>query len=117
MEVYRKIAVAKAGEDLRQIEIELADIYGPVPDEAALLLELAELRIAAGKRDIKSIIASGQNLVFSFAKAPAAHAESLFAKVTGTVRIADSKTVYLRLSRSYFEPKTLISVLRRILNQ
>jgi len=115
MDVYRKIAVARTGEDLKQIEGELADVYGPVPDEVKLLLELAGLRITASKWDIKSIVTSGQDLIFSFAKEHSGKAESLFAKVSGTVRIPEPGTVYLRLPKNYFEPKTLLSVLAKIL--
>ena len=115
MDIYRKIAVTKTTEDLKQIESELADVYGPLPDEVELLLELADLRIKAGKRGIKSIIASGKDLIFSFTKESGVKADSLFAKVKGTVRITDPKTVYLRLPQSYFEPKTLMNVLRKIL--
>jgi len=116
MDVYRKIAVAKTGEDLKQIESELADVYGPVPEEVKLLLELAGLRIAASKWDIKSIVASRQDLVFSFAKEAGAEAQSLFAGVSGDVRITEPKTVYLRLARNYFEPRTLMTVLRKMLS-
>jgi len=117
MDVYRKIAVAKTGEDLKQIESELADVYGPVPDEVKLLLELAELRIAASKWNIKSIVASGRDLVFSFGKGASGKPDSLFAKVSGEVRVADARTVYLRLPANYFEPRTLINVLRKIFNR
>ncbi len=115
MEVYRKIAVAKSGDDLKQIESDLADVYGPVPDEVKLVLELAGLRITASKLDIKNIVTSGHNLVFSFAKEAKVRAESLFAKVGGEVKVADPKTVYLRLPRNYFEGRTLINVLRKVL--
>jgi transcription-repair coupling factor (superfamily II helicase) len=122
MDVYRKIAVARCSEDIEQIEGELADVYGPVPEEVKLLLDLAEIRIGAGKRDIKSIVASGQarhtsggqDLVFSFDKEIDAKSESLFSKVRGKVRIPEPKMVYLRLAASYFEPTTLIGVLRKI---
>jgi len=56
MDVYRKIALVRAPIDLQQIEAELADVYGPLPDEVKMLLEIAELRIAAAKWDIRSII-------------------------------------------------------------
>jgi transcription-repair coupling factor (superfamily II helicase) len=115
MDIYRKIAVTKTTEDLKQIESELADVYGPVPNDVELLLKFADLRIAASKRGIKSIIASGKDLIFSFSKDSNVQADSLFAKVRGTVRIAGPKTVYLRLPQSYFEPKTLMNVLRKIL--
>ncbi len=117
MDVYRRIAVARADEDLEQIAGELADVYGPVPEEVKLLLDLAELRIKASRLDIKSIVASGPDLIFSFAEDHGPQAKSLFSAVTGKVRISDSKTVYLRLAENYFEPKTLISVLRKILGE
>ncbi len=123
MDVYRRFAVARADEDLKQIEGELADVYGPVPDDVKLLLELARLRIAAGKRDIRSIVTGGEDLIFSFGTATGAKdgdvkkkAETLFAKVSGDVRIIDS-TVYLRLGKSYFEPGTLMGVLQKIFNR
>ena len=56
MDAYRKIAVARSPADLKQIEAELADVYGPLPEEARLLLDIGELRIAASKWDIRSIV-------------------------------------------------------------
>jgi len=117
MEVYRKIAVAKIAEDLKQLDGELADVYGPIPDEVKLLLDLAELRIAAAKWNIKAIAVSGRDLVFSFAKDTSLPVDSLFAKTVDKVRIAEPKTVYLRLGGNYFEPKTLITILRKILSE
>jgi transcription-repair coupling factor (superfamily II helicase) len=122
MDAYRKIAVARGNEDLEQIKGELKDVYGPIPDEVKLLLDLAELRIKASKCDIKSIVASGEDLIFSFAKDAKTPSESFFSKISGKacpepgrrVRIPDSRTVYLPLSTNYFEPKTLINVLRKI---
>jgi transcription-repair coupling factor (superfamily II helicase) len=115
MEVYRKIAVARVNEDLEQIESELADVYGPAPVEVKLLLDLAELRIKASRLGIKSVVASGLDLIFLFLDDHAGKAESLFAAVSGKVRISDSRTAYVRLAQNYFEPGTLISVLRKIL--
>jgi transcription-repair coupling factor (superfamily II helicase) len=114
MDVYRKIAVARTSEDLKQIEGELIDVYGPAPDEVKLLLELAQLRIAASKQDIKSIVTSGQDLVFLFEKDAKSKAAFLFKNISGKVRILEPKTVYLRLPANYFEPRTIMSVLRKI---
>jgi transcription-repair coupling factor (superfamily II helicase) len=117
MDVYRKIAVARNGEDLKQIENELTDVYGPVPDEVKLLLELAGLRIAASKWDIKSIVTSGQDLIFSFAKEHSGKVDSLFAKTAGKIRIPEPGTAYLRLPKNYFEPRMLMTVLRKMLDR
>jgi hypothetical protein len=44
-------------------------------------------------------------------------AKSLFAKVQGSVRIPDPKTINLRLNPNYFEPRTLIGLLRKIFSE
>ncbi|UCC22411.1 MAG: transcription-repair coupling factor, partial [Planctomycetota bacterium] len=116
MDAYRKIAVAKNKEDLEQTKGELADVYGPLPEEVKLLLELAEIRIAASKHGIRSIVTSGRDLVFSFGEERSAETDKLFAKTVGKVRVTGPKTVYLRLGKSYFETGTLMSVLRKILS-
>jgi transcription-repair coupling factor (superfamily II helicase) len=115
MDVYRKIAVARTKLDLEQVQNELADVYGPVPDEVQLLLKWQQVRIAASKYNIKSIVTSGQNIVFSFDEKPDATIKSLFARVKGKVTIADRQTAYLRLEKNYFEPGTLMNVLRKLL--
>jgi transcription-repair coupling factor (superfamily II helicase) len=114
MDVYRKIAVARGDGDIEQVKNELADVYGPVPDEVELLLDLAELRIKASRLDIKSIVTSGLDLVFSFAAGQGDQAEFLLSKISGRARISERTTVYLRLAENYFVPQTLMSVLRRI---
>ena len=53
--------------------------------------------------------------MFTFKSDPGERAKSLFANVRGTVRIPNPTTVYLRLPASYFEPRTLITILRKIL--
>jgi transcription-repair coupling factor (superfamily II helicase) len=115
MDVYRKIAVARGDDDIEQVKGELADVYGPVPDEVELLLDLAELRIKASALGIKSVVTSGMDLVFSFAEDRGSEAESLFSAVSGKVRVSGGTTVYLRLAESYFEPQTLMSLLRKVL--
>jgi transcription-repair coupling factor (superfamily II helicase) len=50
MEVYKKIAAVKTREELESLHAELLDRFGPIPDEAASLLSLAEIRIIC--RDI-----------------------------------------------------------------
>jgi transcription-repair coupling factor (superfamily II helicase) len=117
MDVYRKIAVARSDGDLEQIKGELTDVYGPVPEEVEVLLDLAEIRIRASTLGIKSIVTSGSDLVFSFADGRGDQAESLASEMPGKARISELTTVYLRLAENYFEPPTLMNVLRRILGK
>ncbi len=127
MDVYRKIAVARTPEDLQQIQAELADVYGPVPQEVTALLEVAELRIAADPWGIRSIIVQMSpndvppedgrptgDLVFSFKDDPGRKANRLFANTKGSVRIPDARTIHLRLPEAYFEPQTLIRFMKKL---
>jgi transcription-repair coupling factor (superfamily II helicase) len=50
MEVYKKIASIQTKDELERVYEELPDRFGPLPDEAASLLALAEIRIIC--RDI-----------------------------------------------------------------
>jgi transcription-repair coupling factor (superfamily II helicase) len=115
LDAYRRIAVAKSAEEVRQLEGEFIDVYGELPDEVRALLEIAGLRISASKLDVRSIVAHGGNLVFSCADGAAARARSLFRNVSAKWTVADERTVYLHLSESHFEPKTLVALVRKIL--
>ena len=115
LDVYRRIAVAKNAEELKHLETELADVYGPPTEEVKSLLSIAGLRIAASELDIKSIVAHGGNLVFSFAADAEKNAKRLFKNVAGRYTVADETMAYLHLPESYFEQQTLINFVRKIL--
>jgi transcription-repair coupling factor (superfamily II helicase) len=117
LDVYRRIAVAKNAEELKHLETELADVYGPPAEETKSLLSIAQLRIAANELDIKSIVAHGGNLVFSFAANAAKHAKRLFKNVAARYTVADETTAYLHLTENHFEPATMISFLQKILTR
>jgi transcription-repair coupling factor (superfamily II helicase) len=112
MDVYRKISVATGAKDLKKIRDDLEDVFGAVPDDVDMLINMAEIRYGASKHGIKSVLAQGNDLIFSFEKPE--KVGNLFARAPGIVRIPDPLTVYVRLDKNYFEPKTLISVLRKL---
>ena len=105
MDAYRRIAVTKNTIDLEQIRDELADVYGPIPDEVNMLLELSELRIKASKHNIKSIVTYGLNLIFTFEGNHNKNDLKMFENVSGKIRISDGKTIYLQLTKNFLEPK------------
>ncbi len=47
MDVHRRIALARAVDELRELEVELADRFGPLPEPVANLIGLQELRLIA----------------------------------------------------------------------
>ncbi len=115
MDAYRRIACAKSQEDLKGLREELADLFGPVPREVELLLDLSEIRVLATGWGIKSLVRQEMDLIFTFEHEK--NVGDIFAKAPGSVRIPNPKTVYVRLSEAYFEPLTLMSVLRKMLGR
>ena len=112
MEVYRRLAVARTAKDLDRLGDELRDLFGPAPKQVKLTLELARVRLLAAKWALQSIVVQGPDVIFTFPDG--ANSTDLFARYPGTVRIPDPRTVHLRLEKNYFEPPTLLALLRKL---
>ncbi|MHC5088691.1 MAG: hypothetical protein ACYSOT_03680, partial [Planctomycetota bacterium] len=69
----------------------------------------------AAKWNIQSIIVQKPDVIFSFPEGTTG--TDLFARYPGTVRIPDPRTVHVRLEKNYFEPKTLLAILRKLLRR
>jgi transcription-repair coupling factor (superfamily II helicase) len=115
IDVYRRITMARTVADLNQLEVDLADVFGPVPPSLERLLELAEIRVHARTMGIRSISRRPPDVVFVVESM--ARAEPLFEGASGTVRMADEKTVHLRLPPHYLEPSTLLRILRNMFHR
>ena len=112
MDIYRRIAIAEDARELKTLKDELADLFGPVPSEVSMLLDLSEIRLLAGKRAIKSLVVTGNDLVFTMEKD--ASVSDFFARAPGRISIPDPRSVYVRLEKNYFEPTTLMAILRKL---
>ncbi|MHC5157249.1 MAG: transcription-repair coupling factor [Planctomycetota bacterium] len=115
LSVYQRISTARNSKDIDRVKHELRDLFGPVPDQVTQFLELSQLRIWATKWYIQSIIVQKPDVIFTFPEG--ASATDLFARYPGTVRIPDPRTVHVRLEKNYFEPNTLLAVLRKLLRR
>jgi transcription-repair coupling factor (superfamily II helicase) len=115
MEIYRRLSRCTTEAELEQLEADLADAYGQPPPQAGDMLALAELRIRAARFGIRAINVVQPDLVFSIDDL--GRAEPIFADAPGTVRVIDAETVNIRLPNRYFEPPTLMAVLRKLLGR
>jgi len=113
MEIYRRLARCRTLAELQQLETDIRDAFGPYPEPVRAMLDLAEIRLLAQPYRIKSITQREPDLVFVVREL--ARVEPLLARSPGSARMADASTIHLRLDRSYFEPRTLIAVLRNML--
>jgi transcription-repair coupling factor (superfamily II helicase) len=55
LEAYRRLAAVTTEEEVADIRAEWEDRYGPVPDAAAALLDVARLRAEASRLDIREL--------------------------------------------------------------
>ncbi len=60
LEVYRRVASARAPGEIRELAVELEDKYGEVPARALHLLQLGEIRLRARLCGIKSLRVRGK---------------------------------------------------------
>jgi transcription-repair coupling factor (superfamily II helicase) len=109
MEIYRRLAACRDEPDVRTLERDLADAYGPVPAAVRTLLDHAEIRVRAGAAGIDSIVLMGTDVVFGVRDFHLA--QRVFEGVKGSVRMPDDKTVHWRPPPAYLEQPTLLRVL------
>jgi len=114
IEVYRRIVACRSLEDLARLQRDMEDAFGPLPQQVARLLDLAELRVLARRFGISSISRQPPDIVFTIESV--ATAEPAFVNAPGTVRMPDDKTIHLRLPPAYLEAGTLPAILRKMLS-
>jgi transcription-repair coupling factor (superfamily II helicase) len=114
IEVYRRLGQACTVEDVKRIQEELRDLFGPVPLKVQQVLDVAQVRILAQRHGLKSILLQDSDLVFRFSEE--ACRTDLFARAPGRIAVPDPKTVYMRLEKSALEPSTLLTILRKLLS-
>ncbi len=113
MEIYRRLVACHTRAELDQLEKDIRDAFGPYPPSVQTLLHLAEIRILAQPYRIKAINQQPPDLVFSVEELSLV--EPMLARSPGSPRMADPHTIHLRLTEPYFEPNTLLAVLRQML--
>ncbi len=68
MEVYKKIASVTTEEDLDRVHRQIEDRFGPIPDEVASVLALAEIRVLCRRLFIASLKEQDGELAVEFTK-------------------------------------------------
>jgi transcription-repair coupling factor (superfamily II helicase) len=92
---------------------ELADRFGPLPEPASRLVEVARMRIWALERQIDSIHLEGAYLVFGYRDRAAI--EGLRRQSGDRLRIVDAAAAYLPLGGQASDPPALLVELKSLL--
>jgi transcription-repair coupling factor (superfamily II helicase) len=117
--LYRQLRRAATAQRLQEVAEEIADMYGPLPDEVRRLVDLEEVRVAGGRAGIGSIHRSGADLAMTLQDV--AVLGLLFGKVAdpeirdaGVVRVLDPHTVVWRLREDPGSARAL-ALLKKVL--
>jgi transcription-repair coupling factor (superfamily II helicase) len=117
MDAYRRIGQSGSLEALAKTVKDLESAYGEVPSMTKTLVELADVRLRATMLGVRSITRQGDDLVFRTARP--GDLEAKFQGVQGSVRVVGQPDsdgiaeVWFRPPRSFLEPATLMTVLRK----
>ncbi len=68
LEIYKKVAGTVTNEQLETLRAELADRFGPIPEEVANLLFICQLRIVCRKLDIYHMKERGGTVLVEFSR-------------------------------------------------
>ncbi|MFW5732874.1 MAG: transcription-repair coupling factor [Planctomycetota bacterium] len=109
METYRRLVRCTTPEDIKQLQDDLADAYGPIPTQVETLLDLAEIRVLARRVGVESIIRMDPDIIFSVSDF--SRARHIWEDAPGTARLPDSETVHWRLPKAYHEMPTMVIVM------
>ena len=112
---YRKAAEAATIDDIIMLSKEPRDIFGKLPEEVEVLMDVSKVRICASQAGIAYIKANSPDLIFTFEKKfDNSKAIDLFAKIDRRITVADPRNVHIRLTKNHFEPKTILAFLRKM---
>ncbi|MGE0480446.1 MAG: transcription-repair coupling factor [Phycisphaerae bacterium] len=111
MEVYKRLTVCTRPDEIRTLESDLRDAFGPLPDEVRTLLAMAEVRVLARPWGIRAIVLKEPDVIFSFAELQ--RVQPLFCEGPGSPRLPDPQTLHWRLPKRMLEMPALLDVLRK----
>jgi transcription-repair coupling factor (superfamily II helicase) len=101
--LYRQLQRAGSADALDEVQAEVADMFGPLPEEACRLVDLERVRAAAGRLGIRAIHRQGRDLTMTLRDAAVlgpvfAGETDAEVRAAGVLRVLDPHTVVWRLS-------------------
>ncbi len=116
IDVYRRLSRVTAESQVDELATELADRFGPLPDEARRLLEFARLKALAVGLGIDSITRHpGMVVIGHHDRAAMERLRQAAAARGGTVRVVDQKTMVMPVHDSTAsDPDRLLAAIRTL---
>ncbi|MCH7871912.1 MAG: transcription-repair coupling factor, partial [Planctomycetes bacterium] len=113
IEMYRKLSSVHDLEELRELEAEFRDRFGPPPTEARTLMDVKQLQLLAQSWQIDDIRREGQFIVFGYRHPGKIHK---LAKLCGAdLRVVDDRYAYLPLKTAEQADRELVPLVKSVL--
>jgi len=113
IELYRRLSSVKDLDELAELNSEMLDRFGPIPEETARLLEVKKLQILCQKWQIDHIHLEDRFAVFGYRNEQ--QIRELSALCEYTLRIVDRRSAYLILPDPEVSSDQLVLLLQRAL--
>ena len=121
MEIYRKINRLSSISEVREMEKELVDRFGPIPHAVKNLLDETEVRISAQASNIRSLKRINGSIIFHIESLKEAesffkNARKLARRNAGPpVKIIDNNEIRLNLPEKKMSPEDSVNYLKNLL--
>jgi transcription-repair coupling factor (superfamily II helicase) len=113
IDVYRKLSAVGSIGELTEVESEIRDRFGPIPDEVTRLIEMKRLQVYARAWGIDDIHLEDGYAVFGYRNPSLIR--QLASKLKGRLRIVDTLHAYLVLPRGEWTGAALLDELKSVL--
>jgi transcription-repair coupling factor (superfamily II helicase) len=113
IEVYRKFSRVDSHEQLAELEAELRDRFGPIPDEVQNLVELKHLQLLAREWQVDNIHLEEGFAVLMYRND--AKIRRLAQESGGRLRVVDGRSAYLPLPEKDMPARGIVDVLKPLL--
>jgi transcription-repair coupling factor (superfamily II helicase) len=113
IEIYRKINRLSSTHEIEEMEKELADRFGPIPEYVKNLLIECEIRVAAQASHILSLIRVDGTLLLQVENLQ--KAETLFKNAKKMVKVVASNELHLTLPRKRMSPYDTAGFVKNLL--
>ena len=114
--LYKKIAALKTEVDRNELEEEMTDRYGKIPEPVQMLLEIADLKQLSQRLGIDRIVASEESIKITCDEAKTSiEPRKIIELVQQDRRISLLPPVRITINAKGLEGKTLLLALKRIL--
>ena len=113
IDFYRRLSRLDDFQQIHQLEEELIDRFGRLPQSVQQLLELAEIRLEAAIWQITAISLEDRFLRLTYLDRQ--RIEQLSRKTDGAVRVVDHKSAYMTIPKDVSSDQSMISFVKSVL--